>query len=419
MFKKIGYIWYVISTQAYFQLVKLLSPINQRAKKLVLGQKNLLSFIKSSEEKFNKPNIWFHVSSLGEFEQGRPLMEAIKKQFPMYRLVVTFFSPSGYETKINDPVADAVYYLPFESKKNAIELDQTLNPKMAFWVKYDFWYQYLYQLKINHIPVYLIAAQFRPNQIFFNPLATFHKNILHLFNFIFCQTHLSQELLTKIGLSNHIFTGDNRYDRVIQTTQNLEEIAYIKAFQNNQITLIAGSSYKTEEQIIQYAFQQNPSSFKCIIAPHFVGEDRIKEIEKLFGQDAIRYSKITSTTNLTQYSILIIDRIGLLAKLYKYGHLAFIGGGYWENGLHNCLEAAAFGMPISFGPKLRRFPEAQDLVELGFAKTIANKVEFNQWILQQINEPNHRVALSQNCRDFVLSNKGATIKVMEKIQTFF
>jgi 3-deoxy-D-manno-octulosonic-acid transferase len=415
MFKRLGYFWYVISTQAYFLLVKIVAPINQRARKLVLGQKALLSHIKQSEASKSSNNIWFHVSSLGEFEQGRPLMEALKAKLPNHRIVVTFFSPSGYEAKINDPIADAVYYLPFESKNNAQELINILQPKMAFWVKYDFWYQYLIELKNKQIPVFLIAAQFRLNQIFFNPLASFHASILHLFNFIFCQTHLSEELLSKIGQTNHLFTGDNRYDRVIQNTQNIEEIAFITNFQNNETTLIVGSSYQTEEQMIQYAIQQQTPAFKCIIAPHFVDEDRIKEIEKLFGKQAIRYSQINKESNLSSYKILIIDCIGLLSRLYKYGHLAFVGGGFWENGLHNSLEPAAFGMPLSFGPKLRRFPEAQDLVELGFAKTIHNKEEFHQWLVQHLNNPSNRLTISQNCREFVQSNKGATQKVMEKI----
>ncbi|MDZ4668426.1 MAG: glycosyltransferase N-terminal domain-containing protein [bacterium] len=415
MLRKIGYISYLISTQAYFFLVRLISPFNARAKLLCDGQKNILQTIKAGELNQHKKTIWFHVSSLGEFEQGQPVMEALKAQYPDHRLVLTFFSPSGYEAKKNDPIANAVYYLPFESKSNAQQLISILNPSMAFWVKYEFWFQYLYQLNKNNIPVYLLAAQFRPNQIFFKPYAYFHAHILRLFNFIFCQTHLSETLLEKIGITQHLFTGDNRYDRVIQNTKNFQEIQHIQAFQNNQITLIAGSSYVIEEQMIAHAFNQQNIPFKCIIAPHFVGEERIYEIQKLFGNYAIRYSKINEQTIIEDYQVLIIDQIGLLSKLYKYGQLAFIGGGYWENGLHNSLEAAAFGMPLAFGPKLRRFPEAQDLVEMGFGTTIQNKEEFNNWLSTYLTNEQSRLSIAKSCQEFVQSNKGATQKVMQKI----
>jgi 3-deoxy-D-manno-octulosonic-acid transferase len=286
---------------------------------------------------------------------------------------------------------------------------------MAFWVKYEFWFHYLNQLSIKKIPVYLIAAQFRPNQIFFKPFAFFHHRILHLFNFIFCQTHVSESLLDKIGMNKHIFTGDNRYDRVIQNTQNFQEIKTIHAFKNNQLTLIAGSSYAIEEQMIAYALQQQNKRLKCIIAPHFVGEERIQEIQKLFGAKAIRYSLIMEHTQVENFQVLIIDQIGLLSRLYRYGELAFIGGGFWENGLHNSLEAAAFGMPIAFGPKLRRFPEAQDLVQLGFATTIQHKEDFSQWLSNYMNNEHERLSIAKNCRQFVFSNKGATEKVMQNI----
>lgn len=410
-----GYFFYSLLSSTYFQLVKLIAPFNQRAKDLVIGQKGLLEKIIQEEAKHQTENIWFHVASLGEFEQGRPVMEALKKTFPQHRLVVTFFSPSGYQAKYNDAILDAAYYLPFESKKNADIVCKAIHPAMAFYVKYDLWYWYIQTLKNNKVPIFLIAAQFRPNQIFFKKIGGFQRNILNAFTYIFCQNQSSVELLHTINIKHTMLSGDNRYDRVSQTVENQKEVAFIKGFIGDYFTTILGSSYEIEEAMIEFAINKMDKKVKYIIAPHFVNQERIISIQKRFQGNCITYSSIKSETDLEKPNILIIDSIGLLAKLYKYGNLAFIGGGFKENGLHNSLEAAAFGTAICFGPKLKRFPEAQELVQQQIAKTIQEPNDFLNILQQYTNNEKLTKQLANKSIEFVQYNKGATSRVLEKV----
>ncbi|OYU94857.1 MAG: 3-deoxy-D-manno-octulosonic acid transferase [Bacteroidetes bacterium B1(2017)] len=409
-----GYFLYIISTQCYFLLVRLIAPINGRAKLLWQGQVGLLQKIKETESTISGKSIWIHSSSLGEFEQGRPVIEALKKRYPSHRIIATFFSPSGYEHMKNDTFCDAVYYLPFESKKNAKELVKALKPELAFWVKYDFWFFYLSELRKQNIPVFLLAAQFRPTQLFFKWYGVFKRNLLKQFTYIFCQNQHSQDLLNSIQINNHILTGDNRYDRVLQNIHPEFELPFIADFKGSSFLLIAGSSYKNEEEIIKQA-KENVGDFKVIFAPHFIDEQRLISIEKLFGEGCIRYSTINSIEDLHNKNILILDSIGKLSRVYRYADAAFIGGGYWENGLHNCLEAAAFGMPICFGPKLRRFPEAHELVQQTIGTPINTSLEFISWFKHLLDDPSYTQKISLKCREFVASNKGATEKVLQKI----
>jgi len=411
----IGYYLYIIGSNFFFLLTYILSPFLERAKLLVNGQKNSLKNIQENEAKFTQKSIWFHVSSLGEFEQARPVIESLKGKFNNHRIVVTFFSPSGYNQKKNDPLCDAVYYLPFESKKKAKILINAIRPTMAFWVKYDFWFCYLNELNKKGIPIFLIAAQFRHSQIFFKPYGKFKRELLNLFSLIFCQNQQSIDLLNSIHIHQHILSGDNRFDRVHHISNLQEEVPHIKQFQQNKFTLIAGSSYEIEEDMIANSITHLNQDIKVIIAPHFVNEARILSIEKRFKNNTIRYSSIHSDTKNLDQQVLIIDSIGLLARLYKNVQSAFIGGGFVENGLHNSLEAAAFGMPIAFGPKLKRFPVAQELVqkEIGFIINSAN--EFSAWLKHVVENPDFTANVAKKSRDFVASNKGATEIVVKKV----
>ncbi len=411
----IGYFLYTIGSNFFFLLTYILSPFIERARLLANGQKNLLKSIQENEAKYLQKSIWFHVSSLGEFEQARPVIESLKNKFNDHRIVVTFFSPSGYNQKKNDPLCDAVYYLPFESKRKAKLLINAIRPAMAFWVKYDFWFCYLNELHKNRIPIFLIAAQFRHSQIFFKPYGKFKRELLNLFSLIFCQNQQSIDLLNSIQIKQHILSGDNRFDRVNHISNLQEEVPFIKQFQQNKFTLIAGSSYEIEEDMIANSILHLNQDIKLIIAPHFVNEERIIAIEKRFKNNTIRYSSIHSDTKKLDQQVLIIDSIGLLARLYRNVQAAFIGGGFVENGLHNSLEAAAFGMPIAFGPKLKRFPEAQELVqkEIGFIINIEN--EFQAWLKQVVENPDYTTKVAKKSRDFVASNKGATEIVIQKV----
>jgi 3-deoxy-D-manno-octulosonic-acid transferase len=418
MKKRLGYFWYTLSTQAYFVLVKILAPFNERAKLLAQAQQKAWPLIWQSNINPKDFTIWFHVSSLGEFEQGKPLMLALKQAKPDCKIVVSFFSPSGFLAKQNDPAVDTFLYLPFESKKKAALWVQTIQPNIAIWVKYDFWHQYLQTLHNQKIPVFLIAAQFRPQQIFFKKWAVFQRSTLALFTHIFCQNKNTQTLLNTFGLNLNSHSGDNRYDRVKDYATKLESIPFIADFKNNQTTLILGSSYTQEETLLAQFLGSNSTPFKTIIAPHFVNEKRIMEIENMFLNKTIRYSQVSAQTEWNKFSILIIDSMGYLARLYRFGDLAFVGGGFWENGLHNSLEPCAFGMPIAFGPKLKRFPEAQELVSLGLATAINDQKQFNHWLQTNLTTPEARLEKAVKCRQFVAENAGATNRVMAHIQPY-
>ena len=343
-------------------------------------------------------------------------MEAMKHAYPDCRLVATFFSPSGYEVLKNDPLCDGIFYLPFESRRAAKFVIKCFNPKMAILIKYDFWYYYLKALHQNQIPVYLCAAQFRKGQRYFKSYASFHQKFISQFDYYFCQNQESKELLKSIGIENSIVTGDNRYDRVYQLLQNSEKLPLIDKFKGDSFLLIAGSSYEVEEELLSYAIENVKHEFKVIIAPHFVDTKRITTIEKKFGESAILYSQLYDHTDNIDKKIVIIDSIGLLAKIYRYGNAALIGGGFWEKGLHNSLEAATFGMPISFGPKIKRFPEAKELVKEGIAEIVMDKISFSNWLNQLLAEPNRCKEVSEKSRKFVSKNVGATQMVLDKIK---
>jgi 3-deoxy-D-manno-octulosonic-acid transferase len=418
MNKMLGYGWYVLSTQAYFFLVKLLAPFHKRAKLLAQAQKESWQILHQANIQKSDYTIWFHVSSLGEFEQGKPIMIALKQLKPEAKIVVSFFSPSGFLAKQNDAAVDTFLYLPFESKSTAQKWVQALQPNLAIWVKYDFWHQYLAALHQQNIPVFLVAAQFRASQVYFKPWAVFQRSTLQLFTHIFCQNKASQVLLGKFGLNQNSLSGDNRYDRVKDYAHKQENIALIDYFKQGKTTLILGSSYAEEEALLAHFLGSEKNSFKTIIAPHFIAENRLLEIEQTFPNSCIRYSQLTENTTVDDKPILIMDNMGYLARLYRYADLALVGGGFWENGLHNTLEPCAFGMPIGFGPKIKRFPEAQELVVLGLAKIIPDKEAFSTWLHLYLNKPTERLQKAHQCRQFVAENAGATERVMQQIKAY-
>ncbi len=287
---------------------------------------------------------------------------------------------------------------------------------MAVWIKYDLWYYYLKALKDNSTPIYLCAAQFREGQRFFNPYASFHKKLIRLFDFYFCQNHESQDLLKSIGIENSIVTGDNRYDRVYQSLLHAESLPVIESFKEASFLLIAGSSYEEEEELLLYALENASKKVKLIIAPHFVDPKRLAQIQNKFGSGIVLYSDLLKQPDLSKQPILLIDSIGLLAKIYRYGNASLIGGGFWENGLHNTLEAVTFGMPLCFGPKIKRFPEAKELIHEGIAEIISDKNSFSTWLNHLLDEPDYCSEIAGKSRSFVKNNLGATQMVLDKIK---
>jgi 3-deoxy-D-manno-octulosonic-acid transferase len=410
-----GLVLYVISTKTYFFIVKLFSLFNPRAKLFVQGRKNLIEKITHSFKNKNQKSIWFHVASLGEFEQARPVIEELKKIYSQHVFVVTFFSPSGYELRKNDPLVDYIFYLPNDSAKNAKKLIDAFNPAMAFWVKYDFWFFYLNRLKKLNIPIYLIDASFNSKHIYFKKYGTFYKKMLQNFTHIFTQNDESVKLLSKVQLFNSTFTGDTRFDRVYQSLLNTQKIPLIEFFKGENTLIVLGSSYRIEEIFMANYLNANKSkNLKIIIAPHFVNQNRIKEIESSFP-DSIKFS-MANEQNIKNFSVLIIDNIGMLSSIYQYADISFIGGGFVRKGLHNILEAATFGNAIIFGNETSYFPEAGLFLKEGATIEVKNQSTFNETMNLLILNQAYRVNLGNKSQVLIKKNIGSTKKIIENIQ---
>lgn len=400
---------YQISIYGYATSIQLASLFNQKAKLWVLGRKDI--FKKLKKEICSDTNlVWFHCASLGEFEQGKPVIEAYKSKYPNDKILVTFFSPSGYELRKNYSGADYIFYLPIDTPKNAKQFIEITKPKKAFFIKYEFWNFYLKELKKNNIPTYLVSGVFRNDQLFFKWYGKWYQEMLHCFTHFFVQNNASKKLIEKLGFTNITLCGDTRFDRVYENSQQSIKLPIIKAFKNNSKILIGGSSWPNEEQILADYFKSNSNKFKLIIAPHDISEAHIKKIEQLFNQNCIRYSKATEQ-NVIDENVLIIDNIGILSNTYQYTDIALIGGGF-TGALHNILEPCSYGNLILFGPHHQKFHEAQDLINNKGAYSISTIVELNNIIRNNIDKLEE---LKVNNRSFVTSNTGAVDIIMKII----
>jgi 3-deoxy-D-manno-octulosonic-acid transferase len=400
---------YQISILGYSYLIRIASLFNPKAKLWVDGRKNIFKQIQSQVNPTD--NIaWFHCASLGEFEQGKPVIEAYKAKHPTTTILITFFSPSGYELRKNYEGADYVFYLPIDTKSNAKKFIEIIHPSVAFFVKYEFWHFYLEQLYQQKTPTYLISGVFRNDQLFFKWYGAWHKKMLHYFTHFFVQNSESETLLKKIGFNNTTVSGDTRFDRVYENSLNTIKLPIVEAFKNNQSIIIGGSSWQTEEKILANYFLSNKSNFKLIIAPHDISENHIKQIESLFKGKCIRYSK-ANEQNVVNENVLIIDNIGILANTYQYTDIAFIGGGF-TGALHNILEPTSFGNAILFGLKHQKFHEAQDLINNGGAFTIKNKIDLDETIIKISSQI--EFIKTQNL-NFIINNKGATNLILNKL----
>ena len=401
---------YNISVNSYFLVIRIASLFNQKAKDFIVGRKNVFNDLKKYPLDDNI--YWFHCASLGELEQGKPVIEALKEKDPSIKVLITFFSPSGYKYGKNYKSADYVLYLPLDTKKNASQFIRLINPKKVFFVKYEFWYHYLFQLKEKKVPTYLISGVFRKNQLFFKWYGTIHRQMLTCFTHFFLQNKSSIELLNALGFKNSTFTGDTRLDRVYQNSVQPKKPALIKKFVNNKTTVILGSSWPEEEKILANFIKRTKKDIKYIIAPHKIDKKRIKYIEKLFQEDVIKYSKATDE-NITKYKTLIIDNIGILASTYQYTNIAFIGGRF-SGSLHNILEPASFGNVILFGPKHDKFEEADELIEINGAYNIKNVEDLITIINQlELDLKNYQ----EKNKQYIRTNRGATDKIIEMLNT--
>ena len=367
-------------------------------------------------------SIWFHFASLGEFEQGRPVLEEMRRIYPENKIVITFFSPSGYEVRKNTPLADFVYYLPLDTAKNAREFIDAINPKMAVFTKYEYWYHFFNEARKHGIPVYVISGIFRPGQIFFKWYGGLHRKILSFVSYFFVQDERSKQLLQGIGINNVAVSGDTRFDRVWANAQLPKPVPDVAEFCSGHKVFIAGSTWPEDEKLVASLVTEHPG-WKFIFAPHEISEEKINKLINLLPiNSTIRYSLLTThlpTAIGTQPGVqqtLIIDNIGMLSSLYQYGAIAFIGGGFGA-GIHNTLEAAAFGLPVIFGPNYAKFKEAHDLVALKAGFSISNQMQLKGIADTLINDEAFYNAASKKIQVYVKEHTGATKLIVNHIVT--
>lgn len=398
---------YNIFIHIYILALNLISPFNKKVKTMLKGEKECFDRLQNlnSEDKV----AWFHCASLGEFEQGRPLIEEVKKQFPEYKILLSFYSPSGYESKKDYALADYVVYLPNDTKSNAKKFVKKVNPDLIFFIKYEFWYNYISALKGRRL--FQVSLILRQNQYFFSWYGKWFAKQLKNFEHFFVQNQQTANLLNKIGYKNVTISGDTRFDRVMTIANNAKSFTEIEKFcEGNQKIILAGSSWLADEKIIQQAVKN--LDIKLIIAPHVVGENHINEIQQLFPE-AILYSELAE--NKKESNILIINCIGILSNLYQYCDIAYIGGGFGV-GIHNTLEAATFGKPICFGTNYHKFQEAIDLINLKAAYSISNQEELKQVLETLLNNEKIYNQSAEASKDYVKTKIGACKKIIEHLK---
>jgi 3-deoxy-D-manno-octulosonic-acid transferase len=405
---------YLLGVKLYGLGIFLFSFFNKKAALWVEGRKHNLSHIRKSLRDDEK-RIWFHCPSLGEFEQGRPVLQAIRKAYPEHKIVLTFFSPSGFEVRKNDRNGDYIFYMPLDGPYNSLTFINLVKPEMAFFVKYDFWHFYIKILKEKKIQSYFISCIFRPSQIYFKWYGFFFEKILRRVSHLFVQNQASLELLYKNSIPSVSVSGDTRFDRVYENSLVRKENPHIKNFKNGRQLFIAGSSWPEDDYICTDVINENKYKMKWIIAPHEIKEDQITQLEKSLTVTHIRYSQITNETNLFEKDVLIIDNVGMLSGLYAEADVAFIGGGFGK-GIHNILEAAVYGIPVIFGPKYEKFQEAKDLVSRKGAFCIRNAYELRM-LLDKILPSADEIERIKNVNTgYVMENKGATEIIMNYLK---
>lgn len=395
-------------------LVRLIAPFHKKAGLITKGHVQTYEILKKQIDRSNK-YVWFHVASLGEYEQAQPMMEIIKREKPDYKILLSFFSPSGYEVQKNNEIADVVCYLPFDKKKNVNEFLDLVNPTIAIFVKYEFWYHYIHQLYLRKIPIYLTSAVFRPNQLFFKPWGDVYKKILKYYTEIFVQDKASKRLLLEHGIKHVTVMGDTRMDRVVKIKEEALSLPVVEKFatlKNNQAVLVAGSSWPEDENILINYFNKH-AYLKLIIAPHLIDEPHLKQIESKLRRPFVRFSD-ASELNILDFDCLIIDNFGLLSSVYRHGEIAYIGGGFGA-GIHNLLEAAVYGIPVIFGPNYRKFIEARELIENGGGYTISNETEFNRVLKNFVTAPEDLEIAGEKAAEYIYTNAGATERIVNKI----
>jgi 3-deoxy-D-manno-octulosonic-acid transferase len=385
--------------------VALASPFNTKAGLFVRGRKDVFAKLEAAS---GKKWIWFHCASLGEFEQGRPVIELIKKEFPQYKVLLTFFSPSGYEVRKNYNGVDTVAYLPWDTRHNARKFVELVKPTMAIFVKYEFWHHYLSTLHSHKIPIVSISSIFRAEQIFFKSYGGFNRNILRKVAHFFVQNETSLKLLQSVGIGNATLAGDTRFDRVYQIVKDAAEIPLLSQFKQGKKVLVVGSSWPEDFEVLKHFISQQ--HLKFVIAPHEISESSLKAIEDDLSVETIRYSQANESSAVSA-KVMIIDNMGMLSRIYRYGEFAYIGGAFGK-GLHNILEAACYGMPVMFGDKkYQKFQEAMDLIERGGAFVVHDETDLLS-LYKRFEVIEHYKHACLETRKYVEENLGATEKIM-------
>jgi 3-deoxy-D-manno-octulosonic-acid transferase len=397
---------YLLIISAYGWTIRLAALFNQKAKDWIAGRKGWEENLRSSLSSKSQKRIWFHCPSLGEFEQGRPVLEQIRRQYPDHCIVLTFFSPSGYNVRKNEPLADIVMYMPLDGPVRSRKFVQLVQPQLVFFVKYDFWYYYGKVLHGSKIPFFCVSAIFRPSQLFFKRYGKFFRKILTRYTHIFVQDQSSLELLYKNAIPAVTVSGDTRFDRVLENVQRRsDDLNIIAQFAEGGDVLVAGSTWKEDEKLLADLLRAQPS-LKLIIAPHELKEDKLAQLQQRFFGKAVRYTQI-SQSGLNGKQVLIIDTIGMLSLIYRFGKFTYVGGGFGR-GIHNILEAAVYGKPVFFGPNYKKFREARDLKAMGCGIVVKNSQElihvFNE--LQMADELYK--TLASKSRKYIEDRKGAT-----------
>ena len=398
----------------YAALIRAASVFNPQARQFLVGRKGQFRKMKAVVCDGDQV-VWFHCASVGEFEQGRPVMEAFKKGFPAYKILLTFFSPSGYELLKNFELADYVFYLPMDKATNARRFLKIFQPKMAIFIKYEYWFNYMDEIHKAGIPLFFVSAIFRKQQQFFRFYGSWFRKQLKKVTWFFVQNENSHRLLSQIGIQNHEISGDTRFDRVLKVLDTSFDLPEINRFKGNNELLVAGSTWPPDEDILLDYMNSKPEHLKLLLVPHKIGEHHISEILKKFERfSPVRFSQ-SDIKKLSETNVLIMDKMGLLSGLYRYADLAYVGGGFGL-GIHNLLEAAVYGLPVIFGPNYQQFQEALDLLELGGGFPVKNPKNFLDLITRLRTDPELYKHASEVANRYVRENSGATEKVIKKIK---
>ena len=404
---------YTLLVQIAAFLLKIVALFSPKIKLFVGGRKLVFSTLEQKIKPTDK-TIWFHAASLGEYEQGLPVIEKIKEHFPFHKIVVTFFSPSGYEVRKNNTVADVTVYLPLDTQKNAQQFIKFLHPDLVFFIKYEFWPNYLAELKKRNTKTYLISGILRENQLFFKWYGGFYRDALNAFTYFFVQNETSKKLLQQIGKTNVSVSGDTRFDRVVSILEKDNSLDFISQFKDDIVTIVVGSSWPKDEDLVVNFINSNTFNVKFIIAPHNIKKEQIQQLQNDIIKKTVLFSE-KDGKNLADFDVFIIDTIGILTKIYSYADIVYVGGGFGNPGVHNVLEPATFGVPILIGPNYSHFAEAAALVNMEACIAVNNGKELNDALANLISNDDIRQEKGHMCSTFVQMNKGATAIILKHI----